>query len=482
MKKLFTLFAAVMTAAGMFAGELTIADGTASSAKVPADVFYGDSWQHNQILYPAQYLQDLTGTTLKSFTFHVSHLSDEAMTSTYKVGLAIVTDNYFGSGLWGSYSYNTASLTTVYEGVLDAAQATIKLTFSAPFVYNGGSLLVDIETKATGNYTWEEVQYAGINTDAITCVYGGSMYSIPSSPTGGAAFLPRVTVAYEGDVLAPCLKPTDLEVSAVGSDFAEIAWKAGNEEDQWQVLLLAANEELDWRRATLVSEPKAKFEHLKQASSYVAYVRAYCDANRQGFDASVAIHTECGAIVELPWTENFSSLSSGQWPLECWDRISETNSPAGSFSSSLMFTFNEAGSQIAIGPEFGIRLDTLGISFRYNTNEYAASLEVGFINENDEFEPVDLYFPRTKDWANMENVKLENLPEEVRRLAFRYTFVDEEPGFVYLDNITIDVLPEEEETGVESIQPSVSIQKVLRNGQLIIVRDGKQYNAQGAQL
>ena len=38
-------------------------------------------------------------------------------------------------------------------------------------------------------------------------------------------------------------------------------------------------------------------------------------------------------------------------------------------------------------------------------------------------------------------------------------------------------------TGIESIQTSViSSQKILRNGQLFILRDGKTYNAQGIQI
>ena len=38
-------------------------------------------------------------------------------------------------------------------------------------------------------------------------------------------------------------------------------------------------------------------------------------------------------------------------------------------------------------------------------------------------------------------------------------------------------------TGIESIQPSaLSVQKILRNGQLFILRDGKMYNAQGVEV
>ena len=38
-------------------------------------------------------------------------------------------------------------------------------------------------------------------------------------------------------------------------------------------------------------------------------------------------------------------------------------------------------------------------------------------------------------------------------------------------------------TDIESVQPSaVSVQKIIRNGQLFIIRDGKTYNAQGARV
>ena len=42
---------------------------------------------------------------------------------------------------------------------------------------------------------------------------------------------------------------------------------------------------------------------------------------------------------------------------------------------------------------------------------------------------------------------------------------------------------EQQHEGVESIQHSaVSVQKIMRNGQVIIVRDGKEFNVLGAQL
>jgi hypothetical protein len=43
-------------------------------------------------------------------------------------------------------------------------------------------------------------------------------------------------------------------------------------------------------------------------------------------------------------------------------------------------------------------------------------------------------------------------------------------------------LPQGPGTGLEDVELEVKAVKVIKNGQLIINRDGKEYNAQGAQL
>ena len=59
---------------------------------------------------------------------------------------------------------------------------------------------------------------------------------------------------------------------------------------------------------------------------------------------------------------------------------------------------------------------------------------------------------------------------------------------VYVDEIKVatawnDLWKDDEETGIESVQKSdVSVQKVIRNGQLVIIRGDKRFNALGAEL
>ena len=52
--------------------------------------------------------------------------------------------------------------------------------------------------------------------------------------------------------------------------------------------------------------------------------------------------------------------------------------------------------------------------------------------------------------------------------------------YICLKNVQIEGMAFEPTEGLESVQHSVfSIQKIVRNGQLLIIRDGKIYNAQG---
>ena len=72
---------------------------------------------------------------------------------------------------------------------------------------------------------------------------------------------------------------------------------------------------------------------------------------------------------------------------------------------------------------------------------------------------------------------------DVFHMAFRYTGPNGDEGVVtyYIDNVSWG--KEDPVVGIESVQSSaVSSQKILRNGQLLILRDGKTYNVLGTRV
>lgn len=222
MKKFATIFAATLMAVTMSAGELTVADGTATHEQLPVWPYYGDVTTRSQFIYPASYLESMQGSTITSITFYTAQQASKTLTTTYTVSLAVVAETTI------SGAYLSAEGTKVYEGVLDASRATVTLEFPEPFAYENGNLLVDIKTKSTGNY--DEASFYGVATASTTArahtTYGGK----------DEAFLPKATFLYDAAGDSDCGNATRLRVTPT-PDGGVFTWDAGEDAVcQWCVV------------------------------------------------------------------------------------------------------------------------------------------------------------------------------------------------------------------------------------------------------
>jgi len=132
----------------------TICSGSGYSQGVPFYGFYFDTQGcRSQMLYPSSYLTDLAvGDSIYSLRFYVYYNQDVSGsttsvpsgmgTSTIRIGLGKNTNqnSYYGS----SGGFNSATLTTVYEGTLETGSSVLDITFNEPYVYQGGDLVVDV--------------------------------------------------------------------------------------------------------------------------------------------------------------------------------------------------------------------------------------------------------------------------------------------------------------------------------------------------
>jgi len=484
MKKLL-MFCAACMAISVYAGELTVADGSATSEKAPVDTYNGDCYSHHQMIYPAALLQDMKGTVINSLTFHMNEQAPKELTAVFNVSMAIVAEDHFTASWSSEYSYLTPEFTKVYEGTLDASQPTIVVPLNEPFAYADGNLLLDIQTKTPGNYA--SSSFIGDSQSAVTEIHAGNMSAMPSVPSGGTAFLPKTTFSFGGEVIAPCVTPGKFTVFNAGTDFIYFEWTPGGEETQWEVYVsedyLA---EPDWSKAIRVSEPKAKVEGLQPATYYGIFVRSACDGDRFSDYLNDGLATRCAAITEIPWIEDFEN-SEEAMPM-CWylsygnAHTSYVTSMGGHNSRNCLFVqFNEPGSQIIVMPEFDVDFDTLAISFWYNTADYNASLELGYmvISETDQvFVPVSSY-PATKEYAYVENASLK-AASGAARLAFRAS--TEDVAIVYIDDMVICKAPEETPEAISNQQSAGINHKYLKEGQLVIIHNGVRYNALGIEL
>ncbi|MBR4391157.1 MAG: fibronectin type III domain-containing protein, partial [Bacteroidales bacterium] len=164
--------------------------------------------------------------------------------------------------------------------------------------------------------------------------------------------------------LACAYDVTGLAVNNITANSATLVWN-NSEVGQWQVAY-ADNASFDHATEVIVSDSTYTMSNLQPATTYYAKVRAFCGGEDfGGWSSEINFLTECVAITEYPYTENFDSYTaaSGFLPL-CWDRINTgtsydtypyvTSSNSHSTSNCLYFYIYGSTSSTNISDQYAI--------------------------------------------------------------------------------------------------------------------------------
>ena len=193
----------IITLNGTCSSDVTICEGTNTNEYLPIYGLYIDDYQINQMIYPESELTDLVGKNLTSMTFYATAALDAKLSSVgWNVKLGTTTQTAFASSLSSITRLVPDDVTTVAEGyVITSGINTMTITFTTPFTYNGGNLLIDFQSTAEGQY--KSTSFYGVNQSTYT---GYNSYrSSTSDPnqnghysSGGVRqFLPKVTFTFE---------------------------------------------------------------------------------------------------------------------------------------------------------------------------------------------------------------------------------------------------------------------------------------------
>jgi len=167
---------------------LTVNDGTTTNSYVPVYGLYADSYLKCQMIYSGDMLTDMAGGTISSLTFYLSQSAADKWTST---GFQVYMAEYEGTTI-SSY-IDAATATTVYTGKLDATGSTMTVTFTTPYVYEGGNLLIGVNNNTPGNY--KSASFYGVSASGA-CVQGYSGSSLAGVSCNQRSFLPKTTFEY----------------------------------------------------------------------------------------------------------------------------------------------------------------------------------------------------------------------------------------------------------------------------------------------
>ena len=195
---------------------ITVADGTQSNSKSPIYTGYNDYFLRNQVIYPASMLSYMEETEISAITFHLKTLPAAPWTCVFEAKLKIVNEDQF----YSSSYYSTSDLPASYTGTVTvAADNTMTLNLDTPFIYNGGNLLLELATTATG--VNRSATFYGI-TSTNGSLYNYDSYSGGAYITTGTRgnFIPKTTFTFTWQ---DTCSPRHLEVAEVTGSSAFVA-------------------------------------------------------------------------------------------------------------------------------------------------------------------------------------------------------------------------------------------------------------------
>ena len=426
---------------------LTVADGTETNEYVPIFGLWADSYLRCQVVYPAADLTGMTGGTITALTFYLSSPASASWGSAdFHVRLA---DNYSGTTI---STYSTATMTEVYSGSLDGTQSTMTITFSTPFVYTGGNLLLEVTNETKG--TWKSAQFFGIEaTGASVQGYSGS--SVDAITATQRNFIPKTTFTYIPGGDGPmCFNPTGLTVSGETTDGATVSWTApvaGNAPQGYQVCCLPSTATFDAATANWTPASGATshtFTGLNASTQYTAHVRSVCGSDfYSDGNASVNFNTAC-SFVTLPFNETFDASSSTR---HCWNLVSmNTGNEIGTNDGMGFYTIdgrevlrfssysNHGGSNDYNQYGFSPLLDVsptaafLSVSVTYATYSSANKLYFGYVTPTDTvWDPTEYTTTGGTDWRTQTFV----IPVTATQLAVNY--YGNYSYYAWIDNVSI---------------------------------------------
>ena len=196
-KRLLFLLALLMTAAtGAWAQQtLTVYDGTFIDNTSPANILFCDEYTRCQTVIPSTALTDMKGCDITAMKFYTASAATGTLDCSFNFYLKEVSYSAFTD----PYAFESqSSCTTVYQGkpTIEDGTHTLTVTFSKPFHYNGGNLLIGAENPSKHSYYYD-VRFYGISPGTtISNISINHKTDLASASIKSKKFIPKTTFTY----------------------------------------------------------------------------------------------------------------------------------------------------------------------------------------------------------------------------------------------------------------------------------------------
>ncbi len=414
---------------------LTVADGTETNDYVPIYGFYNDAFNRIQILYHADSITAMQGSSINSLTFYSANATGSWGSAVFTIKMATVTQNTLSDYL------SDDLFTTCWEGSFEVVNGVAYVELDDPFMYTGDNLVIQI-WNTTGSYSSSSFYGVTLNGASIQSYnYNG----VPSSGATARNFLPKTTFEY-GTITCP--KPTGLTV-VPDNDQAELNWTAGGQETSW--IVYVGGEPI-----TTVSTPSYTMTDLTSNTVYDVAVRAFCGVDDTSAFVSTTFRSQCFDYTPVPYSTGFEDDDDGELP-SCWSAFATGTSGSGIFPSvydystnarngDIYFEFesNSGQTEIAVLPAME-NINTLQLEFYASCMNNNFVFEVGVVDEDSVFVPVDtvnLITGNGNNWHysyNPYTIYFDQYSGTGERMAIRVTSTSSYT--IMVDDISVSEIP-----------------------------------------
>ena len=366
---------------------------------------------------------------------------------------------YFYAGSSGTYNIavtppfdasipvNTLQATFMYR----ANSTTDKLIVGVMSNPTDASTFVPIDTvtPASTATSWVEKEVVFYN-------YNGSgqyiAFKNAYTTTNAYAYIDNLFI----DLIPSCPKPQNVHVTSVSNNSIELGWTEIGSASSWEIEYGPVGFTLGTGTTETATSNPYTISGLTASTLYDFYIRSACGGgDYSNYSTVFTTATECDAIDQLPYTENFDTYGTGEsaYPL-CWGKINtySSNRPycnatnyAG--TASLYFYAGSSGTyNIAVTPSFdaSIPVNTLQATFMYRANSTTDKLIVGVMSNPTDastFVPIDTVTPASTatSWVEKE-VVFYNYNGSGQYIAFKNAYTTTN-AYAYIDNLFIDLIP-----------------------------------------
>ena len=320
MRKIINLvaLAVLMFAPGVANSQntLTVANGTQTNQYVPVYGYYADAYLRSQIVYPATEISasvstvDMTGGSITGLTFYASQ-SSVSLDGTWEVKLMETTSTTL------STFADMTGATLVYTGTVGITSNEMTVTFTTPFTYNGGNLLVEF-CQTTVSSSYPTTEFLGVNTTGAS-VQGYNYSSVSAISATARNFMPKTTFIFTGGTPVSCAAVQGHSLGDIDSVSAVIAWVDSiNNGVNYTVTYWPNNASASDTLTETTSIDSVILTNLNANTLYHYTIQVNCSANENSVSLGGSFRTACGAST-LPFSVDFEDAAyNGAW-YPCWD-------------------------------------------------------------------------------------------------------------------------------------------------------------------